>query len=177
MKALATTAAMMATLAGCAPHIDAPRAADIATPDLPSTTTTDTSVEGASEANVRVATARSDAPSAPSTTTEVVPPVTSAPASSPAPVSPPLPARALASDLPPEWVSWRESHDDYTAVNPAGYFGRWQFSQSTWDTTATAAGRPDLVGVRPDQASPEDQDEMAAALWAGGAGCAAWEAC
>jgi hypothetical protein len=59
----------------------------------------------------------------------------------------------------------------YTAVNPAGYYGAYQFAISTWDNTARYAGRPDLVGVRPDRAAPGDQDAMATALyrWQGSA--------
>jgi hypothetical protein len=105
------------------------------------------------------------------------------PASDPAPSTTiaapgpnPLPGSGPAI-TPPGWISERESHDDYSAVNPAGYYGRWQFSRSTWDATATGAHRTDLVGVRPDLASPADQDAMAAALWDGGAGCSNWAAC
>ena len=57
-----------------------------------------------------------------------------------------------------------ESGGNYRAVNAAGYYGAYQFSPSTWNSTANAAGRPDLVGVRPDNASPADQDAMAAKL-------------
>ena len=52
-----------------------------------------------------------------------------------------------------------ESTNNYKAINPNGkYFGRWQFDQTTWNSNAAAAGRNDLVGVRPDNASPKDQD-------------------
>jgi len=54
-----------------------------------------------------------------------------------------------------------ESGGNYRAINAAGYYGAYQFSPSTWNSTANAAGRPDLVGVRPDNASPADQDAMA----------------
>ncbi len=67
-----------------------------------------------------------------------------------------------------QWNSLRmcESSNNYGAVNPAGpYLGAYQFLQSTWDGTARAAGRSDLVGVRPNQASPADQDAMAYALY------------
>ncbi len=49
--------------------------------------------------------------------------------------------------------------------------GRYSFSQSTWDATARHIGRGDLVGVKPQNASPADQDAMALALhgWQGGA--------
>lgn len=57
-----------------------------------------------------------------------------------------------------------ESGGNYRAVNPAGYYGAYQFSTGTWDSTARSAGRNDLVGVRPDKASPNDQDAMAKQL-------------
>jgi hypothetical protein len=59
----------------------------------------------------------------------------------------------------------RESAGDYTAVNLAGYYGAYQFSESTWDVTANHAGSPQLIGVRPDQASPWDQDQLAWVLY------------
>ncbi len=75
-------------------------------------------------------------------------------------------------------VRQRESHGIYTAVNPAGYYGAYQFGSSTWDVTASHAGRPELIGVRPDTASVWDQDELAWVLyqwqgmgpWGGGCG-------
>jgi hypothetical protein len=63
----------------------------------------------------------------------------------------------------------------YSAVNPAGYYGAYQFSQSTWDNQARAIGRFDLVGVRPDQASPADQDLMFETLYDNGAGAFHWK--
>ncbi len=54
----------------------------------------------------------------------------------------------------------------YQAVNPSGYYGAYQFSQSTWDNTARHIGRLDLVGKRPDQVDPATQDLMATALHA-----------
>jgi hypothetical protein len=60
----------------------------------------------------------------------------------------------------------RESHGDYTVVNPAGpWYGAYQFAQSTWDSVANHAGRLDLVGVHPSAASPSDQDEIAWTLY------------
>lgn len=75
-------------------------------------------------------------------------------------------------------VRQRESRGVYTAVNPAGYYGAYQFASSTWDATAAHAGRPALIGVRPDRASPWDQDDLAWVLyqwqgmapWGGGCG-------
>lgn len=57
-----------------------------------------------------------------------------------------------------------ESGSNYKAVNPAGYYGAYQFNPGTWNSTAQAAGRSDLVGVRPDMASAADQDAMAKKL-------------
>jgi len=65
-----------------------------------------------------------------------------------------------------ECVVQAESGGDYEAVSPNGmYMGAFQFSQATWNMAATAAGRPDLVGVAPDVASKADQDAMAVALY------------
>jgi peptidoglycan hydrolase CwlO-like protein len=75
-------------------------------------------------------------------------------------------------------VRARESGGNYGAVNPSGpYLGAYQFLQSTWNVTASHAGRSDLVGVPANLASAYDQDEMAWALyqWQGmgpwGGGC------
>ncbi|MDQ1431738.1 MAG: resuscitation-promoting factor RpfB [Actinomycetota bacterium] len=75
-------------------------------------------------------------------------------------------------------VRQRESGGNYGAVNPAGpYLGAYQFLQSTWNVTASHAGRSDLVGLPPNLASAYDQDEMAWVLyqWQGtgpwGGGC------
>jgi hypothetical protein len=43
------------------------------------------------------------------------------------------------------------------------YHGAYQFLVSTWNNVARAAGRPDLVGVDPVNASVADQDQLA--LW------------
>lgn len=59
----------------------------------------------------------------------------------------------------------RESGGNYGAVSPAGYYGAYQFAQLTWDSTANHAGRGDLIGVRPSQASVYDQDDMAWTLY------------
>jgi hypothetical protein len=108
--------------------------------------------------------------SAPVTTTTTAAPKLAAPApvpvTTPAPVVPPSAAAFLAC------VRQRESHNNYRAVSPGGtYRGAYQFAQSSWDLTARHAGRSDLVGVPPDQASPADQDAMALALyeWQGAA--------
>ena len=57
-------------------------------------------------------------------------------------------------------------------MNPSGpYYGAYQFLASTWNITARHAGRLDLVGVIPSNASPADQDAMAWSLyqWQGAA--------
>jgi peptidoglycan hydrolase CwlO-like protein len=59
----------------------------------------------------------------------------------------------------------RESSGVYTAVSPDGYYGAYQFSTSTWDATASHAGRYSLIGVLPSRASEYDQDEMAWTLY------------
>jgi septal ring factor EnvC (AmiA/AmiB activator) len=59
----------------------------------------------------------------------------------------------------------RESGGNYGVVSPDGYYGAYQFLPSTWDITASHAGRMDLVGVLPSHASVYDQDEMAWTLY------------
>ena len=65
----------------------------------------------------------------------------------------------------------RESGGSYAAVNPAGYYGAYQFAPLTWNTTASHAGRLELVDVLPSNASAYDQDDLAWVLyqWQGNA--------
>jgi SWI/SNF-related matrix-associated actin-dependent regulator 1 of chromatin subfamily A len=59
-----------------------------------------------------------------------------------------------------------ESGGDYSIVSPNGlYMGAFQFSQSTWNVAAQAAGLPSLVGVPPNTTSKADQDTVAVALY------------
>jgi hypothetical protein len=59
-----------------------------------------------------------------------------------------------------------ESHGNYQAYNASGpYLGAYQFTQSTWNSTANHAGRGELVGVDPRDASEYDQDDMAWTLF------------
>ena len=59
-----------------------------------------------------------------------------------------------------------ESKGNYQAYNASGpYYGAYQFTQGTWDSTANHAGRGDLVGVDPRNASEYDQDDMAWTLY------------
>lgn len=62
-------------------------------------------------------------------------------------------------------VRQRESKGIYSINTGNGYYGAFQFLASTWNTTAAHAGRRDLVGVLPSNASPADQDAMAIALY------------
>jgi peptidoglycan hydrolase CwlO-like protein len=115
----------------------------------------------------------------PTTTTEAGAPVAAAPSSTTtttvaAPSTPPpppdysgTPGSSPHHDDPfLTCVRARESGGNYGAVNPSGpYLGAYQFLQSTWNVTASHAGRGDLVGVPPNIASPYDQDEMAWALY------------
>ncbi len=75
-------------------------------------------------------------------------------------------------------VRQRESSGNYGVINHSGpYYGAYQFLASTWNIAASHAGRIDLVGVLPSNASPNDQDEIAWSLyqWQGagpwGGGC------
>ncbi len=127
----------------------------------------------------------------PTTTTEAGAPVAAAPPSTTtttvaAPSTPPAPPDySPTPGVSPHHddpfltcVRARESGGNYGAVNPAGpYLGAYQFLQSTWNVTASHAGRGDLVGLPPNLASAYDQDEMAWTLyqWQGkgpwGGGC------
>lgn len=53
-----------------------------------------------------------------------------------------------------------ESGGAYDRNSGNGFYGAYQFMIGTWDRIAPKAGRPDLVGVRPDLANPADQDMM-----------------
>lgn len=84
----------------------------------------------------------------------------------PAPVAL-TPASRPTGSMPPDYIKQCESGGSYTAVNPNGHYGAWQFSQSTWESVGGTG--------RPDQASPAEQDYRASILWAGGRGASHWE--
>jgi hypothetical protein len=64
-------------------------------------------------------------------------------------------------------IRHRESRGQYDVVNSSsGAAGAYQFMPGTWYTNAASAGRTDLVGVNPADASPADQDAMAQHLLA-----------
>lgn len=93
-----------------------------------------------------------------------------APTPSPAPPSaPPPPSSGEHPNRNDPFISCirqRESGGNYGVVNPAGpWRGAYQFLQSTWNTTAQHAGRPELVGVLANLASAYDQDDMAWSLY------------
>ena len=114
--------------------------------------------------------ARAKAAAAQQTSTTTRQPVTTPPPAKPtptAPVSVPPPPPSQPGVNPhhddPFLVCTRsrESNGNYQVINPAGYYGAYQFSQPTWDVTASHAGSPQLIGVRPSAASPWDQDQLA----------------
>ncbi len=86
----------------------------------------------------------------------------------PAPVAPPsgadLPDPALNSFL--QCVVQKESGGDYSINTGNGYYGAFQFSQSTWNVAAQDAGLAYLVDVLPSSASQAEQDTVAVALYA-----------
>ena len=93
-------------------------------------------------------------------------PVTAPPATAPPTTAaiPPSAAAVLAC------IRQRESGGNYAAVSASGvYRGAYQFSQATWDSSASHAGRPDLVGRPPNTVAPADQDAVALStyLWEG----------
>ncbi|MBK5288020.1 MAG: transglycosylase family protein [Acidimicrobiia bacterium] len=66
-----------------------------------------------------------------------------------------------------ECIKRRESRGQYDVVNSSsGAAGAYQFMPGTWDNNARSAGRTDLVGVNPANASAADQDQMAQHLLA-----------
>ena len=76
------------------------------------------------------------------------------------------PATTKSVDAFFECIKWRESRNNYGAVNSTGTFmGAYQFYQGGWDTFAGRIGRHDLVGVKPNHASPADQDAVALAAY------------
>lgn len=63
-----------------------------------------------------------------------------------------------------EWLaalrSCEAGSQGYATNTGNGFYGAYQFMQGTWDRIAPKIGRSDLVGMRPSDASPADQDEM-----------------
>ncbi len=69
----------------------------------------------------------------------------------------------------------KESGGNYAVVSGNGmYHGAYQFSQATADTAAVKMGRPDLVGVPPEQWNRYEQDMAFWVTWNHGAGRGNW---
>lgn len=95
-----------------------------------------------------------------------------------APAPPPPPPRVVATGDVWEALRNCEAGGNYAINTGNGYYGAYQFLPSTWNAVAQRAGRPDLVGVLPSNASPADQDAMAQHLqstngWGPWPGCRA----
>lgn len=111
-----------------------------------------------------------DVPEPPTTSTTMAP-VLAPPAAEVRPSPDPAPPVVQGGDSIAEFLRCTRAHESdtaggYQAVSPSGaHRGAYQFVQSTWDTVARWVGRPDLIGLPPDQASPADQDLLAAELY------------
>jgi len=53
-----------------------------------------------------------------------------------------------------------ESGGNYAINTGNGFYGAYQFMQSTWNNIARMSGKTHLIGVQPNVASPADQDAM-----------------
>ncbi len=150
---------------------DSNKATDVPSTDAPT-----------SEAPATTAAPVTAAPTTAAPTTEA--PTTTAPPATEAPVT-----EAPAAEETPEsnggeptddqWANLRqcESGGNYQIASSNGlYYGGYQFNTGTWDSVAGAAGRSDLVGVLPSDASPSDQDAMALSLWRS-SGASPWPHC
>lgn len=182
---------------------EAPNQPSTLRPPSGSGVTTDaTNPAGGSEESGSDKTEATDAPSTEAPTSEA--PVTAAPTTAapttaapttaaPATTSPPAteapvteapkaeePSEASSGEpTADQWANLRqcESGGNYQIASSNGlYFGAYQFGIGTWDGVANAAGRDDLVGVLPSDASPSDQDAMALALWRS-SGASPWPHC
>lgn len=145
---VATTSASPADETATTP-LDAAPDATVAT-IAPATTAAPTTVAPTTAAPAAVETTTSPVEASPATTV-----------AAPAPAV--VPSASNSDDIAfMECVKHRESRGDYTAVDTtgSGAGGAYQFMPVTWDNTARHAGRYDLVGVHPSQASPADQDAM-----------------
>lgn len=114
-----------------------------------------------------------EAPTRPATTTPVAL-VAQAPPSAPLSVAAPPDTGAVSPHHDAPFLVCtraRESNGNYTIDSGNGYYGAYQFSRTTWNASASHAGRLELVGVLPSSASEYDQDEIAWALyqWQGSA--------
>lgn len=72
-------------------------------------------------------------------------------------------------EVPPASVAQCESGGDPTTDTGNGFFGKWQFTQATWEAMGGSGN--------PAHASEQEQDYRAAKLWNGGAGRGNWPVC
>jgi hypothetical protein len=128
----------------------------------PPTTTPPTTAPTTAPPTTAPATTAPPETSAPETTTTLA-------AETPqAPEAEAVPTEAPATPTQEQWAALRqcESSGNYSIVSSNGrYHGAYQFYQPTWDGIAAQAGRGDLVGLPPSQATPADQDALALLLW------------
>jgi hypothetical protein len=87
--------------------------------------------------------------------------------------------RPDAPDDPWAGVRRCESHNNYSTNTGNSFYGAYQFTISTWNWVAAKIDRGDLVRLRPDLATPSDQDRMAQALGfeIAGGGLGHWPVC
>lgn len=138
-----------------------------------STTAPPTTAAPSTTARPKASTTTTTAQPRPTTTT--TPPTTAAPkapaAAPPAPAPTAAPASSGSGATAAEaaflaCIRQRESGGNYGVVSSNGlWFGAYQMTRQTWNSAAQRAGRGDLVGVPPNQASPSDQDRLALVLY------------
>jgi hypothetical protein len=85
-------------------------------------------------------------------------PTSTAPAAEAAPAESPAVTTTYGGAAASSSTAQCESGGSYTAVNPAGYYGAYQFDQQTWDAYAPAG----YQGANPATAPPAVQDQAAA---------------
>lgn len=74
--------------------------------------------------------------------------------------------RAIADDAILAKIRDCESGGDYAINTGNGFYGAYQFLQSTFDGAIERAGYPKYAGIRPDLIPPEIQDLAASQLYA-----------
>jgi len=129
------------------------------TETTPPTTMVETTAEPSTTTTIAVETTEATPAPEPSTT-----------ATQPEPTPTTSPPAAAEPGMPTEeqWAALRmcEASGNYQISSSNGlYHGAYQFHQPTWDDLAKRHNRADLVGVKPSNASPADQDAMARALY------------
>jgi hypothetical protein len=87
----------------------------------------------------------------------------------PPPVPPSGAQTAYVPGAPPESIAQCESGGNPTTDTGNGFYGKWQFTQGTWEAMGGTGN--------PAQASEAEQDARAAKLWNGGAGAGNWPVC